>query len=402
MNQKQEDRLLYLLAFAFFAHVMDFVIMMPLGDELMLKLGISPKQFSYLITIYSILAGTMGFLSAMIMDKYDRKHALMVTLTGFTLGTFWCGFAQNYQSLLIARAFTGAFGGVTGGIIMSIVSDVIPFSRKGRAMGIISGAFSVASIAGVPFGLLLSNRFGDWHIPFLFFGVVSTISTIVTYFHIPNINQHIVKGKGFKSPLTLISNIVKDKNQANALIWTFILVLGHFMIIPFIAPSLIRNNGFNPDRIPLVYLIGGIFTIFASIFAGKLTDKIGSKKVYYWMVICSFIPIILITHIGKVSIPIAFVMTTLFFIFASARMIPANTLVTSSVDATNRGSFMSLRSCVIEFGEGLAAFIGGQIIVEGPAGRLMNYEYLGYISVVLGLITLFFAYKSVVVSDEKL
>lgn len=400
MNQKEEDRLLYLLALAFFAHIMDFIIMMPLGDELMRKLTISPGQFSFLISIYSIFAGVMGFISAMFMDKYDRKHVLMVTLIGFTLGTYWCGFAQNYHSLLMARAFTGAFGGVTGGIIMSIVSDVIPFSRKGRAMGIISGAFSVASIAGVPFGLFLFTTFGDWHIPFLFFGLVSTITTTIAFFYIPNVNSHIVLGKGFKSPTLLIGNVIKDKNQSNALIWTFILIVGHFIIIPFIAPSLIRNSGFDANRVPLIYLIGGFFTIFASIYAGKLSDKIGSKKVYLYMVLFSFFPILLLTHLGKINIIGSFFVTSLFFIFASARMIPANTLVTSSVNSTTRGSFMALRSCVIELGEGTAALIGGQIIIENPNGTFSNYNYLGYISVLLGLITLIFAFRAKVVTEK--
>lgn len=394
MTQKSEDRLLFLLAFAFFAHIMDFIIMLPLGDELMRKLSISPSQFSFLISIYSILAGIMGFISAMFMDKYDRKHVLMVTLVGFTIGTYWCGFAQTYHTLLVARAFTGAFGGVTGGIIMSIVSDIIPFSRKGRAMGIISGAFSVASIIGVPFGLFLSTKFGDWHVPFIFFGIVSTISTIVSFYLIPNVNGHIVVGKGFKSPKTLLGNVIKDKNQSNALIWTFLLILGHFIIIPFLSPSLIRNSGFNPDRIPLIYFIGGIFTIFASYYSGKLSDRFGSKKVYLVTVLCSFVPIILLTHLGKINIIESFFVTSLFFIFASARMIPANTLVTSSVNASTMGSFMALRSCVIELGEGLAAFIGGQIIVENPNGTFSNYTYLGYISVFLSLLTLIFAYKA--------
>ncbi|MBK8671704.1 MAG: MFS transporter [Bacteroidetes bacterium] len=215
---------------------------------------------------------------------------------------------------------------------------------------------------------------------FYIFGIVSTISTIVSFYLIPNVNGHIVVGKGFKSPKTLLGNVIKDKNQSNALIWTFLLIF--------------RNSGFNPERIPLIYFIGGIFTIFASYYSGKLSDRYGSKKVYLVTVLCSFVPIILLTHLGKINIIESFFVTSLFFIFASARMIPANTLVTSSVNASTMGSFMALRSCVIELGEGLAAFIGGQIIVENPNGTFSNYTYLGYISVFLSLLTLIFAYKA--------
>lgn len=401
-DPKKEDRLLFLLAFAFFAHVMDFVIMMPLGDTLMKKLDIQPNQFSYVVSIYSLLAAVCGFINAMFMDKFDRKHVLMVTLTGFTLGTFWCGFADNYVSLLIARGFTGAFGGVTGGVIMSIVSDVIPFERRGRAMGIISGAFSIASIAGVPFGLFLATRLGDWHAPFIFFGIVSTISTITSWFMIPNVRGHVVKGEGFKPPFVLINSIITDKNQVNALLWTFLLIVGHFLIIPFLNPVFINNHGFPEQRIPLMYFLGGFASILPAVLIGKITDRMGAKRVYVLMVFLAAIPVLIITNVQHMSVVFIFFIMVTYFILGSGRMIPANTIVTSSVSQVTRGSFMSIRSVFIELGEGVAAFIGGQILVKTSDGKFQHFNWLGYLATAICFSTLFFAYRAKIVKEEEI
>ena len=399
-DPKKEDRLLFLLAFAFFAHVMDFVIMMPLGDSLMKKLDIQPNQFSYVVSIYSLMAAICGFINAMFMDKFDRKHVLMVTMTGFTLGTFWCGFANSYESLLIARGFTGAFGGVTGGVIMSIVSDVIPFQRRGRAMGIISGAFSIASIAGVPFGLFLATRLNDWHAPFIFFGIVSTISTITSWFMIPNVNGHVVEGEGYKSPFVLINGILSDKNQVNALSWTFFLIVGHFLIIPFLNPVFINNHGFPEQRIPLMYFIGGIASILPAVFIGKITDKMGAKRVYVLMVFLAAIPVLIITNVVHLSIGCIYFIMVAYFILGAGRMIPANTMVTSSVNQTTRGSFMSIRSVFIELGEGVAAFLGGQILVKTVDGKFQHFNWLGYLATAICIGTIVFAFRAIVVKEE--
>lgn len=376
---KKENKMLFLLAFVFFAHVMDFIIMMPLGDLLIVELGITTGQFSWLISSYSLMAFIMGIFSAMFTDKFDRRAALLFTLTGFTIGAFACGLTDDYKWLLIARGFTGAFGGVTGGIIYSIVSDTIPFERRGRAMGILTGSFSVASILGIPFGLWLAGKL-NWQAPFIFFGLFSTVSLIAAWIMVPSIRSHIDVNNKAKINTGVFKEILGDINLVKGLSATFLMTLGHFMIIPFIAPALIRNNGFEQDQLPLVYLLGGLLTLVTTPLIGKWTDRSGVQKVYLAMVVLSAIPIFFITGLKDAPIFTMFALTTLLMIFASGRFVAANTLVTASVEGTRRGGFMSLRSSVIELAEGGAAMVGGAIVYIGANGLLENYHILGYIS----------------------
>ena len=75
---------------------------------------------------------------------------------------------------MLARVIAGAFGGPATSLSLSIIADVVPPARRGRAMGAVMGAFSIASVLGVPLGLWLA-RLGGWRMPFLVvagFGVV--------------------------------------------------------------------------------------------------------------------------------------------------------------------------------------------------------------------------------------
>jgi predicted MFS family arabinose efflux permease len=49
-------------------------------------------------------------------------------------------------------------------LVQTIVGDVIPFERRGRAMGIVMTSFSVSTVVGVPLGLYTAARWG-WHLP---------------------------------------------------------------------------------------------------------------------------------------------------------------------------------------------------------------------------------------------
>ena len=93
MNEKL---LLFLLAMVQFTHIIDFMIIMPLGKQFMQLFDISPQQFSVIVSAYALSAFAVGFLSAMYIDRFDRKKALAFTYLGFTLGTFACGLANDY------------------------------------------------------------------------------------------------------------------------------------------------------------------------------------------------------------------------------------------------------------------------------------------------------------------
>src|SRR5690349_18505361 len=147
----QEKLILFVLAAIQFTHVLDFVIMMPLGPQLMRVFEITPQQFGLLVSAYTVSAGISGFAGSFFIDRFDRRSALLLLYVGFALGTLACALSPDYYFFLAARILAGLFGGVLGALIFSIIGDAIPESRRGAATGKVMAAFSVASVVGVPF-----------------------------------------------------------------------------------------------------------------------------------------------------------------------------------------------------------------------------------------------------------
>ncbi|MFT5667464.1 MAG: putative MFS family arabinose efflux permease, partial [Vicingaceae bacterium] len=158
----KEKALLLTLAVIQFSHITDFMILMPLGPQLMKAFNILPSQFALLVSTYTFSAGISGFIGAFFIDRFDRKTAILTMASGFAIGTLACGFTETYYELLITRSVTGLFGGVMGALILSIIGDVIPNKRRAGAMGMVMAAFSFASVVGVPAGLFLADL-SDWH-----------------------------------------------------------------------------------------------------------------------------------------------------------------------------------------------------------------------------------------------
>jgi predicted MFS family arabinose efflux permease len=104
MKEKQRIVIL-LLASINFTHILDFMIMMPLGNYLMPFFHISPRQFSFLVGAYTLSASVSGFAAAFFVDRYDRKKVLLFGYVGFLVGTLACGFAPTYGFTFICKIF---------------------------------------------------------------------------------------------------------------------------------------------------------------------------------------------------------------------------------------------------------------------------------------------------------
>jgi len=380
-----------LLAALNFTHIMDFMIMMPLGNYLMPYFNITSQQFSFLVAAYTFSAGASGFLAAFFVDRFDRKRVLLFGYIGFLLGTICCALAPTYTVLLLSRIVAGLFGGLIGAQVLSIVADLVPYERRGAAMGMIMAAFSVASVFGVPFGLYIANHF-NWHAPFIFVAGLGAILVPLIMRYMPKMNAHLLHGTSQRAnPIALVKGIVTDSNQLLALALSACLMMGHFMIIPFLNPFMEFNMGYSKVQTPMVYMVGGALTLFTSPLMGKLADKIGKHRLFVILVILAVAPIALITNLPEIPFYLVLCITGFWFIVSSGRTIPAQAMISNVVPPERRGSFMSFNSSVQQIFVGFASVIAGWIVVKMPDNKVLHYEVTGYLSIGIILLSIVIA-----------
>ncbi|HET6787487.1 MAG TPA: MFS transporter, partial [Aquabacterium sp.] len=97
-TQVREKLLLWSLAAVNFTHIVDFMIMMPLGPELTRLFQITDAQFGVLVSAYSLAAGVSGLMASLVIDRFERKRALLLLYAGFTVATLACGLAPSYAA----------------------------------------------------------------------------------------------------------------------------------------------------------------------------------------------------------------------------------------------------------------------------------------------------------------
>ncbi|HEX2847020.1 MAG TPA: MFS transporter [Chitinophagaceae bacterium] len=389
---RKERIILFLLACLNFTHFLDFMVMIPLNNYLTPYFNISPRQFSLLVSAYSISAAASGFITAFIVDNYDRKKTLLFSYLGFLAGTIACGFASTYTLLLAARIAAGVFGGIIGAQVLAIIADIFSYERRGKAMASVSASFAIASILGVPLSLYLANIFKeDWHVPFLFVGGLGIVLIPLVIKYIPAITGHLCDAEARIAPLALLAKIIRTPAQGSALFFSCLLMIGHFLIIPFITPYLEFNKGYSKNLIPAIFLVGGMASLVSAILLGRVADKKGKLPIYCWSVFFSLFMVLLITQMPAMPFSVVLTIFAAWFVFATGRALTAQAMISEVVKPEQRGSFMSFNGCVQQIGTGLASLIAGFVVYDDHGGKIYRYEWLGYLSIVVLIATIVLA-----------
>jgi predicted MFS family arabinose efflux permease len=386
LSKGRELTTLLVLGAVQFTHILDFMIMMPLGAQLMRVFQITPAQFSHLVASYGLAAGVSGLAGGFVLDRFDRKRSLLVLYGGFGLATLACGFAPTHHALLVARLAAGAFGGLSGSMVTAMVGDIIPPSRRGRAMSLVMAAFPIASVLGVPAGLMLAARFG-WHAAFYLLGACALVNFIVASLALP----HLRTAVRHNNPITQMREIVTHGIHLRAFALSAVLVMAGGCIIPFLAPSLVANLGIAEADLPKAYAVGGLATLISTPLIGRLSDRFDRFNLLAVISVCAATVTLILTNLGHSSLAFACLIMALFMVTMSGRFAPAMAMVTNAVSARYRGGFMSVNSALQQTASGLANVLAGVFVTTRPDGQLLGYPTLGFVSVGFFVLTVVLA-----------
>ena len=375
LTPKRERWLLLTLASIQFTSVLDFMIMMPLGPQLTELFGISASEFGFLVSAYTFSAGLSGLLAATYIDRFGRKRMMLTLYPLFGAAALACSFAPTFAWLLVARVASGFFGGVLMALSQTIVAEVIPFERRGRAMGVVMTSFSVATVAGVPLALFLASHF-NWHAPFLAIALMVSVCALGAAKTLPSLKGHLAAHPVGDSAPNMLANlrlVLVDPNHLRAYAMSASMVFAGFAVIPYIALYLQGNAGFKPEQIPYVYLTGGICTLISARLIGHWSDRAGKAYAFRRLALLMPLPLLAMTLSADLPMVGVLLVSSILFVVMSGRMIPGMALIGASADPRRRGSFMTLNSAVQSLAMGLAALVGGQILGRDGNGHLTHY-----------------------------
>ncbi|MBA4065013.1 MAG: MFS transporter [Isosphaera sp.] len=384
-----EWALILVLVAIHFTHMVDFVIIMPLGKPLMDELRIGPPEFGLIVSAYAVAAGVAGLLASLVMDRFDRRSVLLAMYAGFGLSTLYCGLAPTYGHLLAARTLAGVFGGLAAVSIMAVIGDVFPPEKRGRATGAITSSFAVASIVGLPVGLLLADRYGRGA-PFVALAVMSAGVWAVAAVRLPPVRGHLAHAR--RPAVAEFAAVVRHPTHRWTFLFSFFLILGTFTIGSFVAPYFTAVNGWTGEDLATVYLCAGVCTLVGMNVVGQLADRAPRLALFRVLGVGALVTGLVVTNLPPTPLWVAAAAMTAFMVFASGRMVPAQAMMLGAAEPRVRGAFMSLNTAVQHLATGVAPLVAGLLITVSEDGKTMTgFPLVGLVAAAAAAVSLVLA-----------
>jgi predicted MFS family arabinose efflux permease len=379
-----ERLIIFLVGAVQFVNILDFMMVMPLGPDFAKALGISTAHLGTVGGSYAASAAVAGVLAAPLLDRFDRRKALGVAIFGLVIGTAAGALARGLYSLVVARAIAGAFGGPATSLALSIIADVIPPARRGRAMGAVMGAFSAASVLGVPLGLRLA-RLGGWQLPFIAVAGTGVVIGVLAVRAMPSMRGHIAVAAATPR-LERMRALLGDSTVRLSLVMNALVMMTAFLVIPNIAAYLQQNFHYPRADIELLYFVGGATSFFVMRIAGRGIDRLGSAPVAA-VGTAILLVVLYVGFIAPGSLDGAAIMALFvsFMIAMSVRNVSMSSLSTRVPRGDQRAGYMSLQSTAQHIASATGAFLGSQLLREGPDGRLVGIRTVATLSAALAL-----------------
>ncbi|TMI94304.1 MAG: MFS transporter [Bacteroidetes bacterium] len=381
-----------LIALTQFTVVLDFMVMSPLGDMLMKSMELTTKQFGLAVSVYAFSAGTSGLLTAGFADRFDRKKLLLFFYIGFIAGTLFCGLANSYVLLIAARIITGLFGGVIGSISLAIVADLFPLQKRGRAMGFIQMGFGASQVLGIPISLFIANHWG-WQSPFRMIVGLATIIWILVMLKLQPVTKHL-ELKTEKTAIKHLWHTLRLRDYRTGFLLTALLSIGGFMMMPWGSAFAVNNLQVSYEQLPLMFMASGIAALIVMPLIGKLSDKIDKVKLFTVAALSMMVIIVVYTNLTPVPFLVIISLNILMMTAIMSRIVPAMALVSALPKMQDRGAFMSINSSLQQIAGGIAAAVGGIIVIQKTkTSPLQHYDTLGYVIVVIIILNIIQLYR---------
>lgn len=347
---------LWLLVFTGGSQVM---VVTPILPRIAEQLGTAESLLGTLVSVYAAMTGLVAVGIGPVSDRVGRRNVLLWGSGLMSVALALHGLADSFASLLVVRGLAGAAGGVLSGAAVAYVGDAFPVHQRGWANGWVMSGIAAGQILGIPAGAVLADRLG-FRAPFLAFALLMVAVFMVVWHKVPQPNvaraQHLTLGSAWAGYRNLLA-----RSEVRVAVFLFVLMFGGTsLFITYLPTFLEMSVGMTPDEVAGLFLAGGLSTAIAGPMAGRLSDRIGRKRI----IIAASVLVALAMAATPFVVSGPLTAYALFFIAMagfSGRASPFQALLTEMARADQRGSLMALTVAIGQIGSGVGSAVSGPV-----------------------------------------
>ena len=290
---------IYALVIASFAMGADEFIVAGVIEEIALALGVSLGAVGLFESAYAIGVAIGAPLFVALGARFDRRVMLLLSSSVFVVGNLLSALGPTYESILAGRVVAAMGHGAFFGIAAVFAAELVDASRKGRAIAIVFGGFTAATILGAPFGAAIGQALG-WRMTFWTLVVLGIVGLLGIIALVPRVRRGADAEDGDAAGHDGHAAVNLDELDAHArahmeaaggrssirdqlgafrrpMVWAALITTtfgygGVFTSYTYMAPQLTNLAGFSEAWVTPLFLLFGAGLFVGNLLGGRLAD----------------------------------------------------------------------------------------------------------------------------------
>ncbi|PNG24266.1 MFS transporter [Methylocella silvestris] len=262
------------LALGTFAIGTEGFMIAPLLPTIANDLGMSLSATALLVVVFTLVLAVSSPISTVLTARMRRRDTLLLAMAIFTAGNLLAAHSSSFATLMLARVMMAVASGLYIPGANSLAGVIVPASRRGRALAIVSGGMTIAIALGLPLGTVVGHAFG-WRTTFLAVAMMGLVAIIGIRLGIRSDTGSAVPVASFSQRIRVVRRPAILRLLGVSLFWA----IGAFTAYPYIAPYLKAVLDFGPGGTSATVSMWGIAAAIGVTVGGTLNDRFGSDRV---------------------------------------------------------------------------------------------------------------------------
>ena len=256
---------LFALALAAFAIGTSEFIIVGLLPDLARDLHVTIPGAGLLVTGYALGVVIGAPILAMATARMPRKAALLALIGAYAFGNLLCAIAPSYGLLMAARILTALCHGAFFGIGSIVAAELVPPSKRGRAIAIMFSGLALSNVLGVPAGTAL-GQYAGWRAAFWCVVAIAVAATAAIAWALPRLPRPQTSG------LLAEFRVLGKPQVVLAMLMSGLLSASLFSVFTYITPMLEDVTRIRPAGVTWLLLLFGVGITFGNLLGGRLGD----------------------------------------------------------------------------------------------------------------------------------
>jgi predicted MFS family arabinose efflux permease len=234
--------------------------------EMAAALGVTPGQAGQTVTVTALVGLLVAPTVGLVFPRMDRRSLLVWMALAAAVSNVVVAVAPNLVIVLLARFLLGAAISSFWSMSITVAATIAGPARLGRAVMFTTAGASLATVIGVPVGVMLSELI-DWRAVFALAGLATALLAIAVRLQLPRVPA------AASSSLRLLVDTLRRPGIALGLVGHSLVVLGHFVAYTYVRLALERLPGIDATTIVVLLALFGVGGLVGNLVIGLVIDR---------------------------------------------------------------------------------------------------------------------------------